>query len=231
MLKVIKAKQKVLVSKVGGEQVREGSGPTLLDVEYLRNGGQDQSGVTEGSQGNKEDAIGKVSQDLGRHLYGQAGFADTTGASERDKTDFGATQRGTDGSHLLIAPNEGSELRGQVVGGSVSGSGERGSEVEWSRKRMIASVESTPGSKHVSMGISVEIALDNHPCSDSIEPLEGHLLGLAQVSFVKLALMLVVEVPVPLLTSAFPPHREGAQLVPVSKGVVLLIRQPAVPGL
>ncbi len=231
MLKVIKAKQEVLVSKVGSEKVREGSGPTLLDVEYLRNGGQDQGGVTDGSQGNKRDAIGKVSQDLGRHLHGKAGFADTTGASERDETDLGAAQQSTDGSSLLFAPNEGSELRGQVVGSSVFGSSERCSGAKRSRKRMIVPVDSAPGSRHVSIGISVEIALDNHRRSDSIEPFEGHLLGLPQVGFAKLALTLVVEVPVPMLTSALPPHGEDAQLIPEGKGLMLLSRQPAVPGL
>jgi hypothetical protein len=96
---------------------------------------------------------------------------------------------------------------------------------------MTVPVDSAAGSRQVSIGISVEIALDNHRRSDSIEPLEGHLLGLAQVSFAKLALTLVVEVPVPMLTSALPPHGEDAQLVAEGKGLMLLSRQPAVPGL
>jgi hypothetical protein len=221
----------VLVSQEGWEEVPEGSGPALFEVEYLRDGGQDQSGVTEGSQGNKEDTIGKVSQDLGRHLYGQAGFANATGAGEGDKTDLGAAQQGTDGSHLLVTPNERSELRGQGVGRSVFGSGERGSRAKRSRKRMSVSVDSAAGSRHMSIGIRVEIALDNHLRSDSVEPLEGHLLGLPQVGFAKLALLLVIEVPVPVLTSALSPHGKDAQLVAEGKGLMLLSCQPAVPGL
>jgi len=122
-------------------------------------------------------------------------------------------------------------LSGQGVRRSVFGSGERGSKAKRSRKRRIVPVESAAGSRHMSISISVEITLDNHPRSDSVEPLEGHLLGLAQVGFTKLALLLVVEVPVPLLPSALSPHGEGAQLIPEGKGLMLLSRQPAVPGL
>jgi hypothetical protein len=96
---------------------------------------------------------------------------------------------------------------------------------------MTVPIDSAAGSRYVNIGISAESALDNHRRSYSVEPFEGHLLGLAQVGFAKLALMLVVEVPVPLLTSALPPNGEGAQLVPEGKRLMLLSRQPAVPCL
>jgi hypothetical protein len=83
------------------------------------------------------------------------------------------------------------------VSGESFGSGERGSGAKRSRKRLIAPVDTAVGSRHVSIGISVEIALDNDRRRDSVEPLEGHLLRLAHVRFAKLALLLVVEVPVP----------------------------------
>jgi hypothetical protein len=151
--------------------------------------------------------------------------------SERDETDLFATQQGTDGSHLLLTPNQGSEVGGQSVCGHVFGSGERGAEVERSRKRIIAPLDSPAGSKHISMSISVEISLDNYCRCDSVEPLQAHLLGLAHVGFAKLALVLVVEVLVPLLPSALSPHGEGAQRIPEGKGRMLLSCQPAVPGL
>jgi hypothetical protein len=44
-------------------------------------------------------------------LQGQAGFADATSAAQRDETDLGATQQGTDG--VLVAANERSELAGR----------------------------------------------------------------------------------------------------------------------
>jgi hypothetical protein len=177
------------------------------------------------------DPIREVMHQTPSDLERQAGFAHACCASEGDETDLFATQQGTDGSHLLLTPNQGSEVRGQGVGRRVSGSGERGAEVERSGKRIIAPLGSPSRSKHISMGIRVEIAPANHLRSDSVEPLQAHLLDLAQVGFAKLALLLVVEVPVPLLTSAFPPHGEAAHLVAERKGQMLLSRQPTVPGL
>jgi hypothetical protein len=54
-------------------------------------------------------------------LKGEAGFTDSTRACEGHETYFWSPQESTDRSHLLLAPNQWSKLRWQILFGSSPG--------------------------------------------------------------------------------------------------------------
>ncbi len=50
LLEIVEDKQQALVSQESFEEVQQGSGPALFDVEDLGDGGHDQIGIADGSE-------------------------------------------------------------------------------------------------------------------------------------------------------------------------------------
>src|SRR5207248_2287859 len=115
LLEIVEQEQHVFITERGFEQIEQGPRCSLFEIEGLGDGGDDQGGVAEGGERNEVDAIGKVSEQVGGDLQGQAGFAAAAGAGEGEEADLGATQEGTDSRYLMLAPKEGRELCGQVM--------------------------------------------------------------------------------------------------------------------
>src|SRR6266705_2708290 len=115
LLEVIKEEQQVLVSQEGFEEVQQGLRFALFDLKCLGDGGKKQIGVADGSEQNEGDAVSELVEQVSGDLESEAGFADTTGAGEGHETHVWSTQQGTGCRHFLLAPDQGCELRGQVV--------------------------------------------------------------------------------------------------------------------
>jgi hypothetical protein len=115
LLEVVEQEQQVLVSQKCFEEVQQGSRSTLFEVERLGDGGHNQVGAADRSERDKGDTVSEIIKQVGGDLESKAGLADTTGAGKGHKTDVGAAQEGTGCRHLVLAPDEGGELRGQIV--------------------------------------------------------------------------------------------------------------------
>jgi hypothetical protein len=78
LLEVVEQEQQVFGMERGFEQIEQGPRCGLFEIEGSGDGGDDQSGVTDGSERNKGDAIRKISEQLSGDLEGEARFADAS---------------------------------------------------------------------------------------------------------------------------------------------------------
>src|SRR6266516_6567147 len=105
----------MLVSYIGLQQIRFWLLSGFLDPQGLSKSGNDQVGLAKRSQRDEADAVGKVIEQLSRYLEPQARFADATGTREGHEAYLRVSQEGTHCRHLLLASNQWSKLRRQLV--------------------------------------------------------------------------------------------------------------------
>src|SRR5262249_49771417 len=74
----------------------------FLETKRLADGGDDQVGVADGSQGNEKDAIEEVVTQRGGYLYAQAGLADATRTRQGEETYLWAREQLADLCHFLL---------------------------------------------------------------------------------------------------------------------------------
>src|SRR5437764_9892217 len=109
----------MLVLQMGFQQGGQRLTSCLFEPEFLGNGGNDQFGTADGSEGNEAHAVGKVTEHASRYLQPYTCFANPTWASERQQAHFWLSQEGTGRCYDLLAPNQRSELDRQVVFGGL----------------------------------------------------------------------------------------------------------------
>ena len=76
----------MLVAQVGNQEVGQKLTFSFPKTESVGNGGNDQFGIAERSQGDEADPVGKVFNQLGRRLQTQASFPNAAGSGEGQQT-------------------------------------------------------------------------------------------------------------------------------------------------
>ena len=79
------------------------------------------SGIADGGQRDKVDAIDKMVEQIGGHLHGQARFADAARAREGEQTDLLLQQQVLDGGYFVVAADERAARQEQVAGWRLGG--------------------------------------------------------------------------------------------------------------
>jgi hypothetical protein len=72
----------------------------------LCNGGEEEAGIANSSQGHKAHAIGVALPQLDGHLNGEAGLANATGTQQSQQMHLWTGELGADHRHVLFAPHQ-----------------------------------------------------------------------------------------------------------------------------
>ena len=112
VLKVIEHQEEALVSEKC-LQVLERFQPGVLELEGVGNGMQDQSGLLQGSQGDKASAIGELLLEYVGEVQRQVCFADSSRTGEGQQAHLCTPQQRADFADLLFPPKKGGKWEGE----------------------------------------------------------------------------------------------------------------------
>ena len=86
LLEVVQHDEQLLVAQIGLEPFQQRLSGSFLEAKGGSNRGHDQRRISDWRKVNKEDAVGKGIEELGRDLERQAGLADAAGSRQRDQS-------------------------------------------------------------------------------------------------------------------------------------------------
>src|SRR6266568_7583717 len=96
--------------QIGFQEIQKDSPPDFFEPQRLGNGWNNQVRISNRSQRNKENAVGKHIAQFSRNLKPQTSFTDSAGPGEGYESYLWSLQERTHGSYFSFTPNEHGEL-------------------------------------------------------------------------------------------------------------------------
>src|SRR5215218_2600651 len=116
LLEVVEEQQQALLLEVALEGFHQGPLRALLEPERSRDGGGHQFRVGYGGEGDEEDSIVELLQEIGTGLQGEAGLAGASWARECEQSHLFTIKTLRDLLDLALPAHERGGLQGKIVG-------------------------------------------------------------------------------------------------------------------
>jgi hypothetical protein len=105
LLEVVQQEQQLSVSQVGRQLPEQGLPAALVQAKRLGDGGQEQTGLAEGCQADRDRAVGEGAGEGCSDLLGQAGLAHPTRTGQGHQPHLGPLQERLHRHCLVFAPH------------------------------------------------------------------------------------------------------------------------------
>jgi hypothetical protein len=115
MLEIVQDYEHLARTEPDSQSVEAWLFATLFDLEHLVDGGGDESRIADWRQRHEDRTVGDAGRPIASNLDGEPGFADATGAGERQQASARKTSR--NGLHIPLTPDQGRNGGGQTDGG------------------------------------------------------------------------------------------------------------------
>ncbi len=237
LLEVVQHEQQVPLAQRGLHLFLRGDICNFPQAECLGNGRHDAGRVADRGQRHEAGAIGEVCTHDPRDLQGQARFAHTASPRDGEQAHLWTREQVTDRHDLLFTTDQGGEGHGEpgqpefgeiCFGWSMCSCGSPQMRLH-SGGSLSRRARFSFQTRHVMRAIPFSLARQG--TRHGLQPLEGHLLGAAQVGTMQLAFPVAVGTPVGVSAPvAGPFFVRGEQALLPTKGESRGKPQPGIPA-